>query len=196
MVLTALYEALRTHVFAAAPIHGDDTPVLAPGKTGTARLWIYVRDNRPFAGSAPPAAVFFYSPDRLGEHAERQLAAFDGTLRADADAGFNELYDGARWPRPVTERPAGLIAGGSVFRLANPALRKKKLLSPIALEAVKRIDTVFASSVRSTVDPHQRVSPCVDSASCRWSTSSKPGCGSSVPGCPAMPSSPRPSITC
>jgi transposase len=59
MVLKPLYEALRGHVFAAAGIHGDDTPVpvLAPGNTRTGRLWTYVRDDRPFAGPAPPAAV-------------------------------------------------------------------------------------------------------------------------------------------
>jgi transposase len=57
-------------------IHADDTtvPVLATGKTRTGRLWIYVRDDRPFAGHAPPAAVFFYSPDRSGTHPEAHLA--------------------------------------------------------------------------------------------------------------------------
>jgi transposase len=146
MVLTPLYEALRAHVFAAARIHGDDTPVpvLAPGKTRTARLWTYVRADRPFAGPAPPAAVFFYSPDRRGEHAERQLAGFDGTLQADAYAGFNKLYDGARWPRPVTEAACWAHGRRNFFELADPAQRKKNLLSPVALEAVKRIDAVFA----------------------------------------------------
>ena len=146
MVLTPLYEALRVHVFAAARIHGDDTPVpvLAPGKTRTGRLWTYVRDDRPFAGPAPPAAVFFYSPDRRGEHPEHHLRSFAGILQADAYAGFNKLYDGARRQGPVTE--AGCWAHGrrKFFELADPALRKRSLLSPVALEAVKRIDTVFA----------------------------------------------------
>ena len=146
MVLTPLYEALRVHVFAAARIHGDDTPVpvLAPGKTRTGRLWTCVRDDRPFAGPAPPAAVFFYSPDRRGEHPEHHLQSFAGILQADAYAGFNKLYDGARRPGPVTE--AGCWAHGrrKFFELADPALRKRSLLSPVALEAVKRIDTVFA----------------------------------------------------
>jgi transposase len=80
-------------VFTAARIHGDDTPVpvLAPGKTRTGRLWTYVRDDRPFAGPAPPAAVFFYSPDRHGEHPEHHLRSFAGILQADAYAGFNKL---------------------------------------------------------------------------------------------------------
>jgi hypothetical protein len=37
-------------------------PVLAKGKTRTGRT--YVRDDRPFAGTAAPAAAFFYSADR------------------------------------------------------------------------------------------------------------------------------------
>jgi transposase len=146
MVLKPLYEALRAHVLAAARIHGDDTPVpvLAPGKTRTGRLWTYVRDDRPFAGPAPPAAVFFYSPDRRGEHAERHLAGFNGILQADAYAGFNRLYDGTRRPGPVTEAACWAHGRRNFFELADPALRKMNLLSPIALEAVRRIDAVFA----------------------------------------------------
>ena len=62
--LMPLVDVIRTHVFAAERIHADDTtvPVLAKGKTRTGRLWTYVRDDRPFAGPDPPAAVFFYSP--------------------------------------------------------------------------------------------------------------------------------------
>lgn len=55
----------RVNVFAAERIHADDNttvPVLAKVKTRTGRLWTYVRDDRPFAGPDPPAAVFFYSP--------------------------------------------------------------------------------------------------------------------------------------
>ncbi len=146
MVLTPLYEAMRAHVFAAARIHGDDTPipVLAPGKTRTGRLWTYVRDDRPFAGPAPPAAVFFYSPDRRGEHPGHHLRSFAGILQADAYAGFNKLYDGARRPGPVHEAACWAHGRRKFFELADPALRKTSLLSPVALEAVKRIDTVFA----------------------------------------------------
>ncbi len=90
---------------AAERLHGDDTtvPVLADGKTVTGRLWTYVRDDRPFAGPAPPAAMFFYSPDRRGEHPQRHLAGYTGVLQADAYAGFGELYHPARKPGPVTE---------------------------------------------------------------------------------------------
>jgi hypothetical protein len=145
-VLKPLYEALRAHVFAAARIHGDDTPVpvLAPGKTRTGRLWTYVRDDRPFAGPAPPAAVFFYSPDPRGEHPEHHLRSVAGILQADAYAGFNKLYDGARRPGSVTEAAYWAHGRRKSFELADPALRKRSLLSPVALEAVKRIDAVFA----------------------------------------------------
>src|SRR5512147_1448658 len=76
--LMPLVEVIRMHVFAAARIHVDDTtvPVLATGQTRTGRLWTYVRDDRPFAGPDPPAAAFFYSRDRGGEHPERHLASF------------------------------------------------------------------------------------------------------------------------
>ena len=71
--LMPLVDVIRTHVFAAERIHADDTtvPVLAKGKTRTGRLWTYVRDDRPFGGPDPPAAVFFYSRDRGGTHPVR-----------------------------------------------------------------------------------------------------------------------------
>jgi len=84
--LMPLYDLIKAHVFAAERIHGDDTtvPVLAKVKTRTGRLWTYVRDDRPFGGKAAPAAVFFYSPDRGGEHPERHLATYKGLLQAEA----------------------------------------------------------------------------------------------------------------
>ena len=98
--LEPLIEALRRHVLAASRIHGDDTPVpvLDPGrgKTKTGRLWTYVRDERPTGGEAPPAAWFAYSPDRKGERPEAHLAGFEGTLHADAYAGFNGVYEKGR----------------------------------------------------------------------------------------------------
>ena len=65
-VLDPLRRLLEAHVMAAERLHGDDTtvPVLAKGKTDTGRLWIYVRDDKPFGGAGPPAAIFHYSRDR------------------------------------------------------------------------------------------------------------------------------------
>jgi hypothetical protein len=99
-LLEPLVEALRRYVISAGKLHADDTPVpvLSPGngKTKTGRLWTYVRDDRPAGDTAAPAVWFAYSPDRKGEHPERHLEKFRGTLQADAYAGFNQLYENGR----------------------------------------------------------------------------------------------------
>ena len=98
--LKPLVDALAADVIGRDTLHVDDTPVpvLAPGtgKTKTGRLWTYVRDERPFAGSRPPAALFFYSPDRKGEHPKAHLQDFRGVIHADGYAGFNGLFAGNR----------------------------------------------------------------------------------------------------
>ena len=113
--LAPLVELIRRQVLAADRIHGDDTtvPVLAKNKTVTGRLWTYVRDDRPFGGTDPPAAMFFYSRDRGGEHPRRHLSGWTGTLQADAYAGFGELYQAKRSPRPIRKQRAGLTVGAS-----------------------------------------------------------------------------------
>ena len=138
--LMPLVEAIRSQVFAAERIHADDTtvPVLAKGKTRTGRLWTYVRDDRPFAGPDPPAAVFFYSRDRGGEDPEQHLAGYAGLMQADAYAGFNRLYEANRKGGPIVEAACWAHARRKFFDLAriNQA--------PIASEAVGRIDALFA----------------------------------------------------
>jgi transposase len=116
--LMPLNDVIRTHVFAAERIHADDTtvPVLAKDKTRTGRLWTYVRDDRPFGGPDPPAAVFFYSRDRGGDHPEQHLVRYAGLMQADAYAGFNRLYEANRKPGPIIE--AACRVGGGV---ASPA---------------------------------------------------------------------------
>jgi transposase len=138
--LMPLVEAIRRHVFAAERIHADDTtvPVLAKGKTRTGRLWTYVRDDRPFAGPEPPAAAFFYSRDRGGEHPEQHLASYAGLMQADAYAGFNRLYEANRKPRPIVEAACRAHGRRKFFDLAR--INK----APIAEEAVARIDALFA----------------------------------------------------
>ena len=138
--LTALVEAIRAHIFAAERIHADDTtvPVLAKGKTRIGRLWTYVRDDRPFAGPDPPAAVFYYSRDRGGEHPEQHLAGFAGLMQADAYAGFNRLYEAGRKQGPIIEAACWAHARRKYFDLAR--INK----APIASEAVTRIDALFA----------------------------------------------------
>jgi transposase len=138
--LMPLVETIRRHVFAAERIHADDTtvPVLAKGKTRTGRLWTYVRDDRPFAGPEPPAAAYFYSRDRGGEHPEQHLASYAGLMQADAYAGFNRLYEAGRKPGPIVEAACWAHGRRKFFDLAR--INK----APIAEEAVARIDALFA----------------------------------------------------
>jgi transposase len=137
--LAPLVTLIRAHVMAAERLHGDDTtvPVLAKGKTVTGRLWTYVRDDRPFAGPAPPAALFCYSRDRGGEHPNQHLAGYAGILQADAYAGFNDLYALGRKPGPITEAACWAHGRRKFFVLAEVAK------APLALEAVRRIDAIF-----------------------------------------------------
>jgi transposase len=138
--LAPLVELIRHHVLAGERVHGDDTtvPVLARGKTITGRVWTYVRDDRPFAGPDPPAAVFFYSRNRGGEHPSQHLAGYAGILQADAYAGFGDLYEARRRPGPITEAACWSHGRRKFFVLADTAK------APLALEAVRRIDTIFA----------------------------------------------------
>ena len=138
--LAPLVEPIRRHVLDAARLHGDDTtvPVLAKGKTVTGRVWAYVRDDRPFAGPAPPAAVLFYSCNRDGEHPRKHLATYAGILQADAYGGFNGLYDPKRSPGPITEAACWSHGRRKFFVLADVAK------APLAVAAVRRIDAIFA----------------------------------------------------
>ena len=152
--LMPLIEVIHSHVFAAERIHADDTtvPVLAKGKTRTGRLWTYVRDDRPFAGPDPPAAAFYYSRDRGGEHPQRHLAKYAGLMQADAYAGFNRLYEAGRKPGPIVEAACWAHARRKFFDLA----RIKK--APIAIEAIKRIDVLFAIEREiNGLSPEQRL---------------------------------------
>jgi len=153
VVLAPLIERIEAHVFAAERLHGDDTtvPVLARGKTDLGRCWVYVRDDRPFGGPAPPAAMFYYSRDRGGAHPVRHLAGYAGILQADAYSGYNKLYEADRRPEPIIEAGCWVHARRPFFVLADieaNARRKAEgktagVISPLALEAVRRIDTLF-----------------------------------------------------
>ena len=90
---------------AAERLHGDDTtvPVLALGKCDVGRCWTYVRDDRPFGGTGPPAPMFYYSRDRSGEHPQAHLASYAGILQADAFGGYGKLYEAGRTPASVKE---------------------------------------------------------------------------------------------
>ena len=154
--LRPLYDLIAAHVLAGERLHGDDTtvPVLAKGRTATGRLWAYLRDDAPFGGTDPPAALFHYSRDRSGEHPERHLAGYGGILQADAFGGYNRLSEPGREPGPVTPALCWAHARRKFFELADieAAARKRArgkaaqaaaMISPLALEAVQRIDALF-----------------------------------------------------
>jgi transposase len=152
-VLDPLFKLLEAHVFAAERLHGDDTtvPVLARGKTDTGRAWVYVRDDCPFGGPAPPAAVFYYSRDRTGAHPQGHLASYRGILQADAFGGYTKLYDPGREPGPITEAACWSHARRKFFVLADLAQNARRraqgktptFVSPLALAVVRRIDALF-----------------------------------------------------
>jgi transposase len=130
-LVSPLVEAVAQHVMAAEKLHADDTPVpvLAPGtgKTKTGRLWVYLRDERPYRGEAPPALVYRYSPDRKGEHPRAHLAKFRGFLQADGYSGFGPLYDTATGvSATVTELACRrMCAGSSTTFMSRPTRRSR-----------------------------------------------------------------------
>jgi transposase len=135
-LLDPLVEALARYVVRANKLHADDTPlpVLEPGRgrTKTGRLWTYVRDDRPAAGTDPPAVLFRYAPDRKGERPREHLKPFSGILQADAYAGFGHLY-GER----IQEAACWAHARRAFYEIhqAND--------SPVAAEALERIGGLY-----------------------------------------------------
>jgi transposase len=151
-LLDPIVEAIRQHIFAAEKIHGDDTtiPVLSPGlgRTKTARIWVYVRDDRPFCGEDPPAAAYFYSPDRTAEHPAKHLASFTGFLQADAYAGYEPLYSPARTkPGPIIEVACWAHCRRKIFDVWEATK------SPVAKEAIDRIAAVYAIEAKARFAP-------------------------------------------
>jgi len=152
-VLEPLLRRVESHVMAAGRLHGDDTtvPVLALGKCDVGRCWTYVRDDRPFGGADPPAAMFYYSRDRKGEHPQAHLAGYGGILQADAFGGYSKLYEAARHPGPILEAACWVHSRRPFFAMADleenarrkAAGKKEMVISPIAMEIVRRIDALF-----------------------------------------------------
>ena len=163
VALQPIHALIESHVRAAHRLHGDDTtvPLLARGGAKKARLWTYVRDDRPWNGGAPPAAFFRFSRDRGATNPNQHLAGWQGVLQApshglqanhcramDAYGGYNVLYREDRDEGPVTSALCWSHARRKFFELADIAgnVRKGKpahQISPVALEAVKRIDAIF-----------------------------------------------------
>ena len=133
-----MYARLAAHVFASAKLFADDTPlpVLDPGRgrTKTGRLWVYVRDDRPWAGPDPPAATFFYSPDRKALRPASHLENFKGVLQVDGYAGFETLVE------------SGEVALAACWAHARRRFYEfhQATGSPIAAEALRRIAELYA----------------------------------------------------
>jgi transposase len=149
-LLEPLADAIGRHVLAAEAIFADDTPVrmLAPGtgRTQTARLWTYARDERPWGGAAAPAAWYRFSEDRKGQHPKDHLARFRGWMHADGYAGFEELY-----------------RSGAIREVACMAHVRRKFVdihrsqaSPIAEEAIQRIARLYAVEKEARGSPPDR----------------------------------------
>ena len=137
-LLEPLANAIGRHVQGGQAIFADDTPVkmLAPGtgKTATARMWVYGRDERPWGGDAPPAAWYQFSPDRKGQHPKDHLKNYAGWMHADGYAGFEDIY-----------------RSGTIREVACMAHIRRKFVdvhkaqgSAIADEAIKRIAGLYA----------------------------------------------------
>jgi transposase len=151
--LELLQKRLAEHVFASAKLFADDTPVpvLDPGRgrTKTGRLWVYARDDRPWGGPEPPAAVYLYSPDRKAERPASHLARFKGVIQVDGYAGFEKL-----------------TVGGDILLAACWAHTRRKFYelhqatgSPIAEEALRRIGALYEieSVIRNQTAEERRI---------------------------------------
>jgi transposase len=140
-LLRPLVEALQQHVLAAEKLHADDTPVpvLVPGRgtTKQGRLWVYVRDERPCAGEAPPAVWFTYSPDRKGKHPAEHLRLYRGVLQADGYAGFDRLFNDDNPEHPIREAACWAHVRRKFYDL-HVATK-----SPQAEEALNRIGELY-----------------------------------------------------
>ena len=147
-----LFLLIEAHVLAAERLHGDDTtvPRLAKYKTDVARIWDYVRDDRPFGGPAPPAVLCYYSRTRKGEHPRGHLAGYTGILQVDRYAGFNDMFRDGWADKPMTRANCWAHARRQFFELADVARQLKRqkggvpLVSPLAKEALEWIDQIFA----------------------------------------------------
>ena len=137
-LLEPLYDVLRQYVLMPGKVHADDIPVPVQepdcGKTRTARLWVYVRDDRNAGSEMPPAVWFAYSPDRKGIHPQNHLAGYSGVLQADAYGGYRALYESGR----ITEAACMAHARRKIHDVHARAP------TDITREALQRIGELYA----------------------------------------------------
>ena len=140
--LEALHERLCKNVFASNHLFADDTPipVLDPGRgrTKTGRLWVYAREQRPWSGPEPPAAVYLYAPDRKAERPASHLEGFKGVLHVDGYAGFERLAINS----DVVLAACWAHARRKFYEVAEATG------SPVAAEALRRIGELYVVEAR------------------------------------------------
>ncbi len=138
-----LYDVLRQYVLMPGKVHADDIPVPVQepgsGKTRTARLWVYVRDDRNAGSQMPPAVWFAYSPDRKGMHPQNHLAGYSGVLQADAYGGYRALYESGR----ITEAACMAHARRKIHDV------HARVPTDITTEALQRIGELYAIEAES-----------------------------------------------
>jgi transposase len=134
-VHTRLLEQLR----GSAKLFADETtvPVLDPGRgrTRTGQLWAYARDDRPWAGSDPPAVAYVYAPDRTYARPGQHLAGFAGVLQVDGYGAYRELASGGT---------VELAFCWAHVRRNFYELQAGDTPAPIASEALARIAGLYA----------------------------------------------------
>nr|XP_019703371.1 uncharacterized protein LOC109505333 [Elaeis guineensis] len=163
----------EAHVLAAERLHADDTtvPLLAKYKTEIARIWDYVRDDRPFNGSGAPALMCRYSRNRKGEHPRAHLAGYTGILQVDRYAGFNQMFEPGWADKAMTRANCWAHGRRELFKLVDVAgqLKRKKegsvpLISPLAREGLEMIDETSPPSgisLRQTLSRHDPVAKAI-----------------------------------
>jgi transposase len=149
-LLEPLAAAIGRHVLGGQAIFADDTPIKlqAPGngRTKTARIWTYVRDERPWLGHDPPAVCYRFSVDRKGQHPAEHLTGYRGWVHADGYSGFNELY------RSGSSREVACLA--HIRRKFVDIVQSQT--SPIAEEAIKRIAGLYGVEKQARGEPPER----------------------------------------
>lgn len=140
-LLEPLVQSLHKYVLSAYKVHTDDTPVpvLSPGrgKTKTARLWVYARDDRSWADPSPPAVWYQYSENRKGENPKRHLGGFAGVLQADAYAGYDKLFADGR----IVEAACWAHCRRKFYEIHE---RQERASGSLAHQALQRIGALYA----------------------------------------------------
>jgi transposase len=137
-----LHERLCTDVFASNHLFADDTPipVLDPGRgrTKTGWLWFYAREQQPWSGPEPPAAIYLFASDRKAERPIAHLADFKGIPHVDGYAGFEQFAD-----KEVIILAACWSHSRRKFYDVAEATG-----SPVATDALRRIGELYAVEAR------------------------------------------------